>query len=141
MTLAGDSLDLSADYAGRPVLLNVWASWCGPCKLEMPELKQIRRTYKARGLAIVGINVDTHNQQDRARAVRDRFGLPFPSIADAQSVLANQLRASALPTTVLVDRKHRVVWRHQGLLRADHPALKAKLEEALAEPPAAVPGQ
>lgn len=134
MTLGGSSLDLSEDYAGRPVLLNVWASWCGPCKLELPELKQLRRTYKSKGLAIVGINVDTNNQQSRARAVRDRFALPFPSVADAQSSIANQLGATALPTTVLLDRQHRIVWRHQGLLRADHPLLKAKIEAVLSEP-------
>lgn len=132
MTLSGESLDLGEDYAGKAVLVNVWASWCGPCKMEMPELKRIHARFGPRGLAIVGVNVDSPGQERGARAVKKRFALPFPSIKDPSSVIAGRVGASALPTSVLLNRQHKVVWRHQGLLRAEHPKLNRVLEEVLA---------
>lgn len=131
MTLAGEALDLGADYAGRPVLLNLWASWCGPCKLEFPELVALHKQHKAKGLVFLGVNVDSHGQQKRAKAVQQRFALPFPSILDPSSALSNRLGTSALPTTLLLDAQHKVVWRHEGLLRADNPSLAEALKKVL----------
>lgn len=134
ITLDGESLDLGADFAGRPVLLNAWASWCGPCKLEFPELVQLYRKYGKRRLAIVGINVDAAGQLRRARAVAQRFSLPFPSVQDPNSVVANHIGARALPTSLLLDPAHKVVWRHEGMLRADNPHLLKALARTLSAP-------
>lgn len=131
MTIAGHSLDLGEDYAGKPVLLNVWASWCGPCKMEFPALIKLRRD---RGLSIVGVNVDAAGQTSRALRVKQRFALPFPSFKDPNSVLANRLGATALPTSVLLNAKHQVVWSHQGLLKASDPGLNRKLDKLMASP-------
>lgn len=127
--MTGESLDLGEDYAGKPVLLNVWASWCGPCKMEFPALIDLHRK---RGISIVGVNVDGAGQTRRALSVKQRFALPFPSFKDSSSILANRLGATALPTSVLLDAEHKVVWSHQGLLRANDPGLHRKLDELLA---------
>lgn len=132
MTLSGESLDLESDFQGKPVLLNLWASWCGPCKLEMPELRTLHRRHKDAGLAIVGINVDSAGQERQAKAVQRRFALPFPSVKDPSSSVSDRLGTRALPTSILLDRNHREIWRHQGLLRADNPGLAKKIQETLA---------
>lgn len=129
MTIAGESLDLGEDYAGKPVLLNVWASWCGPCKMEFPALLKLQRD---RGISIVGVNVDSAANTRRALSVKQRFALPFPSFKDPSSRLANRLGATALPTSVLLNAQHKVVWSHQGLLRANNASLGRKLDEIFA---------
>lgn len=103
-TLDGDALAL-ADYTGRVVVLNVWGSWCGPCRSEAPELVEAAAELEAGGVRFVGVNVRDHGQREAAQAFVRRFEVPYPSLfdPDGSSLLGLRPRVSAIPSTVVID--------------------------------------
>jgi thiol-disulfide isomerase/thioredoxin len=107
--LAGDPLDL-ADYRGKVVVLNVYASWCPPCRTEMPTVVQLADHADASQVAYVGVNI--RDNDSAARAFGDKVGIDFPSFADPSSAvllsLSDELGPYSLPSTVVLDREGRV---------------------------------
>lgn len=116
-TLDGGSFDL-AQWRGQVVLVNVWASWCVPCRLEQPLLVSAYRELSPRGLQIVGINV--RDEPEEAREFLQEFGqAPWPSVQDPDGRRAVDWGTFALPETYLVDRRGTVVAKAVGELDAD----------------------
>lgn len=109
--LAGGSLSLE-DYRGKVVVINMWASWCGPCRREQPELERVWREHRDRNVQFLGLNVN--DQQAAALAFRDEFGVTYPSFYDDSSRLAFELEAQVLPTTYVIDSGGRIVFRLTG---------------------------
>lgn len=109
--LGGGRLAL-ADYRGKVVLVNLWASWCGPCRREQPDLERVWREYKDRGVQFLGLNV--RDQEAAALAYQDEFGVTYPSFFDPSSRFAHELRAQVLPTTYVIDREGRIAFRLVG---------------------------
>lgn len=111
-TLDGDHVSLS-DYAGKVVVLNVWASWCGPCRSEAPTLQAVSEETAADGVAFLGIN--SRDDRAAAQAFVRRFGLGYPSVVDedGQLLLAfhDTLPPSSFPSTLVIDREGRVAAR------------------------------
>jgi thiol-disulfide isomerase/thioredoxin len=107
--VSGKRLSL-ADYSGRVVVVNVWGAWCGGCITEAPDLARFVRRHP--GVAVLGI--DSEDSRTAARAFYRRFGLHHPSIFDPKGVLARRLGLQGLPTTLFLDRRHRVVARVVG---------------------------
>ncbi|HEY81646.1 MAG TPA: TlpA family protein disulfide reductase [Caldilineae bacterium] len=101
-TVDGAPLAL-ADLRGKAVVLNFWATWCPPCRGEMPELQAAHETYAPGGLVVLGVN------QAEARAVvqayLDELGLTFPVVLDAQYEVAERYSVNSLPTTFFIDRE------------------------------------
>jgi thiol-disulfide isomerase/thioredoxin len=129
-TLDGDELALD-DYAGMPVLVNFWASWCGPCAREAPHLRTIADEYAGR-VAMLGVNVK--DQPANARSFERDFRITYPSLYDEAAVIASQFGGvgpAALPTTMLLDGEHRVAVRMFGAVSAAElsPHLDALLDE------------
>lgn len=109
-TLEGRPLDLK-DYAGKVVVLNVWGSWCPPCRAEAPTLAAAARQLAPSGVAFVG--VDTKDSgPDQALAFQERYHLPYPSFFDpaGTSLLAfhGTLNPDSIPSTVVIDKQGRV---------------------------------
>lgn len=100
-TLAGDELVL-ADLAGQPVVLNFWASWCGPCRAEMPELQRLHDRLGEAGVAVVGVNQGETPQA--AAAFLESLGLSFPVALDQRTGVSRQYLVNSLPTTFFIDR-------------------------------------
>lgn len=100
-TLDGSTVAL-ADLRGRPVIVNLWASWCPPCRGEIPDLETMAREYGDRGLVVLGVNL----QEDPATVQRyaDTVGLTFAIALDRQGTVANRYNLNALPTSYFVDR-------------------------------------
>jgi thiol-disulfide isomerase/thioredoxin len=98
------------DYRGRVVVVNVWGAWCGGCLLEARDLA--RFVLKHPGVAVLGI--DSEDTRAAARAFYRRFGLHHPSIFDPRGVLARRLGLTGLPTTLFLDRRHRIVAKVVG---------------------------
>ncbi len=96
----GQTMQLSA-LKGQPVLLNFWATWCGPCAIEMPALEQIYRKYQDQGLVVLGVNQGETG--DRVTQYLRGNNLSFPSVLDAETNVARQYRVTGYPTTWLVD--------------------------------------
>lgn len=132
MTLENTSFDLREDYAGEVVFLNVWASWCGPCKREMPSLRRIQHEYAPQGLKMLGINVDAPANRLRAQKTAQNLRLDFPNLHDPNSQIAAQFDASALPTSALLDHHGAMVWHHVGMLHHSDEKLHEAIRSALA---------
>jgi peroxiredoxin len=108
---AGKPLAL-ADFRGQIVLLNFWASWCGPCRQEMPILEQLNRQYHGKGVTLLGVNVEP----DSAAAVAWLKATPvtFPILFDTDSKVSSLYEVAGMPNTVIIDRKGLVRYIHRG---------------------------
>ena len=91
----------SDDYRGQVLVLNVWATWCDPCRREQPGLVNVANAYASKGVAFLGINYE--DQDAAARAWIKQFGVPYPSLADPSGRTAAQLKYPNVPDTIIVD--------------------------------------
>jgi cytochrome c biogenesis protein CcmG/thiol:disulfide interchange protein DsbE len=101
-----------AEYRGRPVLLNAWASWCPPCKSEMPLLQRAQGVMQRGGGTVLG--VDVQDDRDSALAFLRRKGVTFPSLRDRDRSYVHRLGVTGYPESFLIDRKGRVVALNRG---------------------------
>ena len=97
-----------ADLRGRPVLINIWATWCSPCREEMPSMNALYKDYGAKGLAMVAIATDTGGKAVVTPFIQT-YGLTFPVLLDPQDIVGRQLQVSGLPTSYLLDKRGRVI--------------------------------
>lgn len=118
-TLTGGAFDLS-DQVGQIVVMNVWASWCAPCRAEAPELEDVWQDVQDEGVVMVGLN--TRDSAVAARGFIQTMGLTFPSIEDSDGRLqlqfSDSLPPQAIPSTVVIDRQGRVAARILGKVSA-----------------------
>lgn len=126
--LSGETVRLSA-LKGRPVLINLWASWCPPCIAELPVLAGLHRAHAADGLRVVGINIDV--DLGTAERFTEKHRLPYTVLHDAQGVSAKPFRVDQIPATFLFDAAGRLVWQTADEVKADDPGLRAALKRAL----------
>lgn len=116
--LLSPSRKLSA-FRGTPLVINVWASWCGPCREEMPSLERLSRRFWGADLNVIGISTDDY--RDRAEAFLRKSGVTFNNYIDKQLELENMLGADRLPLTILVDAQGRVLAKFYGAKDWDSP--------------------
>jgi len=110
-SIGGPNLRLQ-EQRGKVVLINFWATWCAPCRLEMPHLDRLFDKYRATGFVMLGVNVD--DDAGRAVALATRAGWKFPLLLDTEKTVSRLYDISTMPTTVLVDRDGRVRHVHNG---------------------------
>lgn len=132
--LLGPSRKLS-EFRGKPLIINVWASWCGPCREEMGSLERLFWRYEGRKFAMIGISTDDY--RERAEAVLKQSPSSFSHFIDSRLVLENMLGASRIPLTVLVDARGRVVGKYYGAKEWDSPEALAMIGKAFGFPAAA----
>ena len=106
-----------ADLKGQVVMINFWATWCGPCRQEMPLLAQLHAKYEPLGFTLLGVNVEP----DSAAAVTWLKGVavPFPILFDTDSSVAGSFGVEGMPSTVFVDRNGKVRYVHRGYKAGD----------------------
>lgn len=133
-TLDGVQLSL-ASYRGKVVVLNVWGSWCAPCRAEAPDLRRVAADTRSRGVRFLGI--DTRDNDAAARAFVREFDIPYPSLVDDDGSLLLALRdtvpAQAIPSTIVMDRRGRIAARVVG--RVTYSTLTGLIDDLLAETP------
>ena len=110
-----------SDYKGMPLIINVWASWCGPCRAEMGSLERLANRYNGKTFNIIGISTDDY--RDKALAFIDQAALSFENFIDHQLLLENMLGAKTIPLTVLVDADGRVLMKVRGSREWDSPEI------------------
>jgi len=102
-SLDGGRLTLSG-LRGQPVVVNVWASWCFPCRAEMPALERAYQSYRDEGLIILGVNMTSQDSAAAARAFVQEHGLTFPMVLDREGLVSKAYQVLGLPSTYFVDR-------------------------------------
>lgn len=108
------------DYSGKPLLINVWASWCGPCRREMASIERLARRHAGDGsFRVIGISID--DDRDAALRFLKASGVTFDNFIDQRLVLERMLGASKIPLTVLVDRDGSVIKKISGEREWDSP--------------------
>ena len=110
-SLSGKNVKLS-EYRGQVVMINFWASWCAPCRQEMPLLENIYKKYKRLGFTLLGVNVE----QDSSAAKKwlKDVTTSFPILLDSTNKVSKLYNVSAMPTTVLIDRSGNMRFLHKG---------------------------
>jgi len=105
-----------ADYEGKVLLVSVWATWCGPCRVEQPMLQRLWERYEDRGVAFLGIDI-RDNHDAAVTWVKDEFNVTYPSIEDPYGGLGDDLGLIGVPATFVVDRRGTIRYRIDGLAR------------------------
>lgn len=114
---------------GQVVLLNFWATWCGPCKLEMPHLESIYQDNKDKGFVVVSVSIDDARDKSQIKPTVMSKRLSFPVIHDQDTSIVSQYNPTkTLPYTVIIDREGRIAQVHQGYTPGDETALRQEVE-------------
>ena len=129
-TLDGAPVSLAA-LRGKVVLLNVWATWCRPCRAELPELSKLHRELNRRGLAVVAVSVDERSADAAVRDMLAQAEREYGQWRDPDDQVTRRFGISALPATLLFTRQGRLAWRRVGTITADDPELRGVLTREL----------
>ncbi len=129
-SLAGPSVALS-QFKGNVVLVNFWATWCGPCQQEMPLLDQMYKKYKPAGFTLLGVNVDKE-----VPAVKDllaRKPVSFPVLLDPENAVSRAYKVADMPSSVIIDRKGNVRYIHRGYRPGDENEYQDRIRQLIRE--------
>jgi thiol-disulfide isomerase/thioredoxin len=129
-SLTGKNMKLS-ELAGNVVLINFWASWCGPCREEMPLLNALHNKYEPLGFTVLGVNVEENS--DAAKGFLKNFPADFPVLLDNANRVSKQYKVIAMPTTVVVDRDGNVRFLHQGYKPGDEEKYRQVIKKLVRE--------
>jgi cytochrome c biogenesis protein CcmG, thiol:disulfide interchange protein DsbE len=129
--LDGKPLNIASEK-GNVIFLNVWATWCGPCRFETPELQALQNQYAAKGLKVIGVSVD-EGETSAVKTFVTEQKITYAIAVDPDGRIANLLQTTVLPTSLLLDRNGKIVWRQIGAIMPNDSKLKAAVEKAVAE--------
>ena len=126
--MGGPNLRLK-EQRGRVVMVNFWATWCGPCRQEMPHLNRLYEKYRGAGFVLLGVNVD----EDVAKAadVAAKLGVTFPVLLDTEKAVSKLYDVSTMPSTMIIDRDGKVRYVHRGYLAGYEDNYEKQIRELL----------
>jgi peroxiredoxin len=127
-TMNGPNMRLQ-EQRGRVVMVNFWATWCGPCRQEMPQLDRLYQKYHAAGFVLMGVNVD--DDQRKAAEVAGKLGVTFPVLLDTDKTVSKLYDLSTMPSTVIIDREGKVRYVHRGYLSGYEDNYEKQIRELL----------
>lgn len=110
-----------SDFKGKPLIINVWASWCGPCRAEMGSLERLARRYNGKQFNVIGISTDDNH--NAAAAFIKKSKITFENFIDSNVYLENMLGANTIPLTILVDAQGKVLEKARGAYEWDSPEI------------------
>ena len=108
-----------SDFNGKPLIINVWASWCGPCRAEMASLERLAQRYNGKEFHVIGVSTDDY--RNKAGAFIKQTGITFENFLDSKLLLENMLGANTIPLTILVSANGRVLKKVRGAYAWDGP--------------------
>ena len=126
-----------ADYAGKVVLVNIWATWCEPCRVEMPAIEKLHREFGPQGLAVVAISVDDPGEEEHIRAFAKELGLTFEILHDPARKTAASYQATGFPETFVIGREGTIRKKVIGAADWSSEANRALIRELLGRQTAA----
>lgn len=130
LSSSGENVRL-AEQRGQVVMLNFWASWCGPCRKEMPLLDEMSKRYSAAGFVLYGVNVEEDNTD--AKKLIKELGVSFPILYDAESKASSLYNVDAMPTTVVIDKKGEIRFVNRGYKPGDENKYRDQIRELIKE--------
>jgi thiol-disulfide isomerase/thioredoxin len=128
----GEKVDLE-ELQGKVVLVDFWASWCGPCKQEMPVLEALHKKYADRGLVIVGVNIDTSAK--KMRSFLKGAPASFRIVHDPKITIAQRYEPPIMPSSYFIGRDGKLRYVHEGFRKKDAEGIEAKVKLLLADEP------
>jgi thiol-disulfide isomerase/thioredoxin len=128
-TLDGGPFDIAAER-GNVIFLNLWATWCAPCRAELPELVKLHNQYASRRFKVIGVSLDEGDVPAVKTFVKDQ-GVTYPIVLDPDGRIAALFETSVLPTSAIIDRQGRIVWKHMGVVSGSDAEMMRALESAL----------
>jgi thiol-disulfide isomerase/thioredoxin len=129
-TLGGDSARVGPESGAPLTLVNVWATWCVPCRKEFPELERIQQAYADRGLRVLAVSIDRGDEDDDVRRFVEEMGATFEIGRDPEGRIQDRFQTIGVPETYLVSADGRLLWRRVGELPANDPGLAKAIEQA-----------
>ena len=129
--LGGTQISLS-DFRGKVVLLNFWATWCAPCRMEIPSLDRLYQLRKDREFEILAVSVDRTSLSKVASFVAN-YQMSFPVLADQRGEVGQRYRTRAIPTSFLLDKKGVIRWKVPGARNWDDAYVLSKIDQLLSE--------
>lgn len=126
----GENIRL-AEQRGQVVMLNFWASWCGPCRTEMPLLDAMSKKYGPMGFLLYGINVDADTGD--AKNVLEKIKVSYPILFDPESKLSDLYKVEGMPYSVLIDKKGQIRYIHKGYVPGDEKKYAKVIMELVSE--------
>ena len=128
---AGAEAKNLADFKGKVVFLNFWATWCGPCRVEMPSMEVLYNRHRENGLEILAVNA-MEKRADVLEFMKNN-GFSFPALLDESGKVGNSYGIKAIPTTFLIDRDGNIIMRLVGSINWDTPSIHAAIETLLSQ--------
>ncbi|MFC1748383.1 peroxiredoxin family protein [Pseudomonadota bacterium] len=128
--LNGDETSLD-DYKGKLVLLNFWATWCFPCRQEMPDMETLWQRYKDQGLVVIGVSNDDKGKTKRVETFVNKINLSFPILLDSESVVSDLYDVSGIPVSYLIGQDGNVLAQVMGVREWASPDSFALVEHLL----------
>ena len=129
--LGSDESASLTDLRGEVVLLNTWATWCVPCREEMPAFEQLYQRHRVDGLQVVAVNIDQGRADDKVTSYVEAAGLSFPIWRDPSNRMAKDFRVLGPPETFLIDRSGRIAFHWRGQMDPEEPANRSRILAAL----------
>jgi len=123
-----------ADLRGEVVLLNIWATWCKPCREEIPALETLYQRHREAGLVVAGVSIDVDEDRAKVAGFAGALGATYAMWYDPDDRVSSTFLALGVPASYLIGRDGTLRWRHMGPVTAEDGALNAALAAALAEP-------
>ena len=128
--LSGQPGGLS-QYKGQVVMVNFWATWCGPCQQEMPLLDQMYKKYKPAGFTLIGVNVD--KEAPAVKEVLARKPVSFPVLLDPANAVSKAYHVDEMPSSVIIDRKGEIRYVHRGYKPGDENEYQDRIRQLIRE--------
>jgi len=131
LDLAGTDVSFE-DYLGQVVLVNVWATWCGPCRVEMPSIQAVHERYRDQGFTVLAVSIDAGpGHRDKVIEFAEEYELDFPILLDPEGRIGGIFQTVGVPETFVLDREGRIVKRLIGATNWDSKGNQALIEELL----------
>lgn len=121
------------DYRGNVVMVNIWATWCLPCRVEMPSIEKLHQSYSHRGLKVVAVSIDDPGTAPQVRAFVKQYGLTFDVLHDPSKRISNSYQTTGYPETVIVGRDGLIRKKLIGATDWNSPDNRALIERLLGE--------
>lgn len=128
-TVDGDRFQMKEQLESGPVIIAFWATWCKPCRKELPAIREIYDEYKDSGLSVVAISIDSPRSLSKVKSYVKKSGLPYKFLLDPSGEISNKLMVRDVPHTLLADQSGEVIYSHRGYNEGDEQKLAEKVSE------------